>query len=610
MKAKFPGFCPRCKQRFKVGIDEIGKDNTDGKWKHVSCSTAGQYKAKQSQLVGKQYATNVNIPLSIDTNPIISNDDLDAFTAAIESIDEIEAHADRNEFKSFIPSHFQQDIFDFIANESGHAVIEAVAGSGKTTTIVKALELTPKDAKVAFIAFNKHIAKELSDRCNAMGLDQVHVSTMHSLGMSVIRKISPKIEVDKYGDKIAAMLDEIWPVSKQAVKDGLVTEKQKKINYIKRFAIRKLVSICKSTLTDENNPVAIAEMIERYSVEVDLEFLDEIVNELPRVIQGCKENYSLIDFDDMPWLPVVLNIQPDQFDYLFIDEAQDLSVGNIEFLLRCVKPTGRIIAVGDRFQSLYAFRGADSEAIPNLINRLHATVLPLSVTYRCPVSHIELAQEIVPEIFPRDNAPIGEVRSIDIKDLANELVTASKEEELKETKQSILVVCRTNAQLVKPAFECIRRGQKAMIRGLEVGSSLIQLIKRFETNDLGQFEISLNEYFEKEYTRFMDKGKEMQAVLLQDKVQTLVFIMNECNTVAELMGKINMLFSDNNTGVVFSSVHRAKGLESNKVYILRPDLMPHPKAKKDKPWQMQQEMNTKYVAITRSKDQLIFVTGE
>ncbi len=127
------------------------------------------------------------------------------------------------------------------------------------------------------------------------------------------------------------------------------------------------------------------------------------------------------------------------------------------------------------------------------------------------------------------------------------------------------------------------------------------------TEMMKKFEVSLAEYFEHEYNKLLDKGKEMQALLLQDRVETLRFICNECSSVAELMAKIEMLFSDNNTGVVFSSVHRAKGLEADNVYILRPDLMPHPKAKKA--WETQQEMNGMYVAQTRSKDNLIFVNG-
>jgi len=71
---------------------------------------------------------------------------------------------------------------------------------------------------------------------------------------------------------------------------------------------------------------------------------------------------------------------------------------------------------------------------------------------------------------------------------------------------------------------------------------------------------------------------------------------------------IEQIFSDNGkAGVKLSSVHRAKGLEANVVWILCPDLMPHPKA--EQPWEQEQEMNLKYVAITRAKRELRVVEG-
>jgi len=58
----------------------------------------------------------------------------------------------------FEPSPYQKAIFDFVATGTGSAVIEAVAGSGKTTTIVESLNLIPKTKQVLFLAFNKAIA--------------------------------------------------------------------------------------------------------------------------------------------------------------------------------------------------------------------------------------------------------------------------------------------------------------------------------------------------------------------------------------------------------------------------------------------------------------------
>jgi len=66
------------------------------------------------------------------------------------------------------------------------------------------------------------------------------------------------------------------------------------------------------------------------------------------------------------------------------------------------------------------------------------------------------------------------------------------------------------------------------------------------------------------------------------------------------------IFSDDtHSGIILSSVHRAKGLEAERVFILKPELMPHPLATSEQ--ELQQEMNIKYVAITRAKKELYIV---
>lgn len=602
MKSKYNSKCKACGNLIRKDIDWIEPKVVTGypstQWVHVQCPADGQSALgtsvkTASNYRGRQFAQIV--PSINDPQPIV--DDIgDGLADAIEaSLHEIEAPAVR----SFIPSKYQQAIFDAIqamvdkVADFRHLVIEAVAGSGKTTTIEQSLKLIPIEYLVAFVAFNKHIAAELARRCQSAGLSNVMASTLHSLGSTNLKKYFPKIKLEK--DKVGRLMDDIYPVSKQALDDGLIDRDTQKTNRAKRMMMRKLVAICKNTLIDVSNRKEIMMAIDKYGIEIDMAFQDEIIGNLPIVIDRCKEDVSFMDFDDMLWMPIALNLDLEKFDFLMVDEFQDMNKCQIVFIMRSIKEDGHIIAVGDRYQSLYGFRGADTDAIPNAIITLDAKVLPLSVTYRCPVSHVRLAQEIVPEIEPREGAPEGTVIELDYFQLASAV------------KQGDMIICRTNAPLVKPAFECIRMGKKAMIRGVDVGDSLINLIKRFETNDLGQFEISLMEYYEHEYTKLMNYGKEMQALLLQDRVDTLRFIVNECGTVAELMSKIEMLFSDTNTGIVFSSVHRAKGLEAETVYLLRPELLPHPKAKRD--WEQDQEMNCKYVALTRSKDTLVFVKG-
>lgn len=654
MISKYNNICPACGIRIVAGRDWIEPKKLPGydkdKWCHVQCPTNDlpalgttvktfknltdeKYRRAQSNDRGNKFAS-INVPLPIEPQKVnfiescmdafhhqegvdclncggnhFEEDLSDAIAGAIEqSLLEPEIITE----KVFTPSKYQQAIFDAITAmvnkvaEFKHLVVEAVAGSGKTTTIKQSLKLIPNEYQVFFVAFNKHIANPLAEWLQSIGIHNVKAATLHSLGLSNYKRAFPKFNSfnDIEEDKVGVILEDYYPVQKKKlfqvvnmypVGDIELTKDIRKAHYQKRDGMRKIVSICKSCLTDTNNQNEVKEIIDRYNLDIEEKYIDELVNLLPVIMQRCKDWTEKIDYDDMIWLPIVLNLDLEKADFLMVDETQDLNKLQIEFIMRSIKEDGHIIAVGDRYQSLYAFRGADANAIPNIIQALDAKVLPLSVTYRCPSSHVKQAQALVPHLEARENAPEGTLDEVDYYNLA------------KVVQSGDLVICRTNGPLVKPAFECIRRGKKAVIRGKDIGSSLTNLVKRFETDDIDQFVANLGEYYEQEHSKLMNYGKEMKALLLQDRYETLLFIANECNSVSELTTKINMLFSDKETGVIFSSVHKAKGLEADHIYILRPDLMPFPKAQTD--IEIQQELNCKYVAQTRSKDILTYVKG-
>lgn len=101
------------------------------------------------------------------------------------------------------------------------------------------------------------------------------------------------------------------------------------------------------------------------------------------------------------------------------------------------------------------------------------------------------------------------------------------------------------------------------------------------------------------------KKQAMAAENMIDKRDTLIAIARECHSIDDLHNKLATLFSDDVPDIVFSTVHKAKGLESNMVWIINPSLMPHKMAKAD--WEKQQEQNIMYVAYTRSKNIIYYV---
>lgn len=484
---------------------------------------------------------------------------------------------------AFVPSRYQTAIFDFVKAGEGHGVVEAVAGSGKTTSIVEALQFTDESSDVAFVAFSKNIATELSRRAPS----HVHVSTLHSLGYANVRAAFGEVEVEPR--KVWRVLDDLL--------DGMAWREAEELR-ASATAVVRLVSLCKAT-SKEPTAENLEWIADRWNIEVNSS--EKLVyGTTKQVYDKSLEATSVIDYDDMIFFCASGKVACEKFDYLFVDECQDLNQAQVAMVLRSVKEGGRVLGVGDHSQSVYGFRGADVDAIPNLVEALHATTLPLSITYRCPRSHVRLAQELVPRIEAAENAAEGVVDSI----------SEAKFTDL--VRPGDLVLCRCNAPLVAPAFELIRRGVKAVILGRDIGKGLITFVEKIQRKARVARVTSLNstlaevaDYTRRETVKLIAAGKGGRAQALEDKQETILALSDGCRTVSELKRKIEEVFSDTREGIVFSSVHKAKGGEAERIFILRPDLMPHPRATRG--WERQQERNIQYVALTRSKSELYFV---
>ena len=477
---------------------------------------------------------------------------------------------------TYIPNKYQQEVYNFITTGTGHAVVEAVAGSGKTTTIVQALKLIPQNQSVIFLAFNKHIATELAQKVpqNTMA------TTFHSLGLrTMTQSLGGRINVNNnkvYQLYFGIMENEFPQLSNDEIKSSF-------------SPIKQLLGLLKGNLHPVT-PECVEFLIDRYSITLDCTTL-LLTSILTKLLELDLANLKDIDFDDMIYIPVKLHFQFQKFDWVFVDETQDLNPAQIEIVKRCLKPNGRVIAVGDRFQSIYGFRGADSDAIPNVINSLNATVLPLSITYRCPQSHVNLAKEYVPEIEAAPNASAGTLADINIETMLDQINPTD------------MVLCRYNAPLVRPAFTLLQQGIKVNIKGRDVGTGLLTLIKKLRPKNLDDLENKLAVWETTEKEKAEKKKRNTESI--EDKYDVLMAFIDNVESIPKLKSYIKDIFSDNRSEITFSSIHKAKGLEADNIYVLQPELMPSKYATKD--WELQQESNCAYVAFTRAKKALYMV---
>ena len=487
----------------------------------------------------------------------------------------------------FVPSAYQAAIYDFVTHGKGNAVISAVAGSGKTTTIVNALKLIDRAMRSIFIAFNKSIITELRTKLP----DYVDVSTIHSIGWKAVLKFfkqfKPTLNARKYDD-LLKVLSATWDLDEQFDED------EEKYNYVQR--VRKLIDLARVNMVELDNVEELEEFADKHGIEV---YNGEAKNALNAIKVGNK-NKREFDYTDMIYIPALLNLQLDKYDWVFVDECQDLNKAQQQILRNLINPNGgRFIAVGDPAQAIYGFAGADVDSFDRLKSTPNTIELPLSVCYRCGKNIIQYAQSIVPHLSYPDTAKDGIVRS-DGKNV--------------DIKEGDYVLCRNTAPLVMLCLQMLGQGKKAMILGGDIGKTLINMIKKTKKKtpdemfavlekDLFTLKVKLAK---KKKLDESEVEQERQVILFKEKVKVLEIIVNEqrIKTTETLISRLEKLFSDEVEGIVFSTIHKSKGLEANRVHIICKEMMPSKWAKKT--WEKVQESNLEYVAYTRAKNELVF----
>lgn len=253
-------------------------------------------------------------------------------------------------------------------------------------------------------------------------------------------------------------------------------------------------------------------------------------------------------------------------------------------------------------QAIYMFAGAESDSFDQIKNYFGAKELPLTFCYRCPESVILEAQKIVPQI----ECPPGTKAGI--------VDTITEEQFDKMLTPGDMVVCRLTAPLVKLCFELIKRRIPAKVKGRDIGATIANAVKQImkRETDMSKFPNLMYRWQENQLGMLREKlGSEDQQESVNDRVAVLeiCYAMFSPNSPNGFVEDIKSLFNDDQSPITLCTVHRAKGLENDRVFIIRPDKLPLVR-KNQTQAQINQEMNLKYVAITRAKNELYFVTPD
>src|SRR5574343_253272 len=480
----------------------------------------------------------------------------------------------------------QEALWDSLVKDDNHVLVEARAGTGKSTACREGMHRVVSQkphTRIRYAVFSKANADEFREACP----ERVSVGTVHSFGFEVLRMAYRSV-FEK--NKSYILMDRI--------------REARCVPRTLRRTIAGLVSHAKNAAIlpdDEKLPEKLSMLAEFFSVQMGGKSL-MVLDVADKVLKAAADCTDLVDFDDMIWMPAVHQLTSPAVDQIYLDEVQDWNPAQ-HALLPLLCQRGRVIAVGDRWQSIYGFRGADMDSIPRLEGMLHARreglrAFPLTITWRCPRSHVAMAQEYVSDIQARDKAPEGELSYID--EATADYLTGE------------MVLCPTNAPLIAAALRLIAQRRRAVVRGRAVGEQLTGIVR-----SLGEARtvLELTRKVEKWRTDNLERLADMDGVddvieEVKDKADGILAVLASCDSPAVVESRMAELFDDSKKPgesgpVVFSTIHRAKGLEADRV-----KLMECPARKPTQEWEHRQARNLRYVALTRSKQSLCFVEME
>ena len=555
----------------------------------------------------------------------------------------------------------QVAVFAHIFNVAKNLVINALAGTGKTYTIIMACiqfaaKFGGKWGDMLFLAFNRSIANEIAGKpvfmtdadCHFM-VDEngemikdgrnvraiAQVDTCHSFGLyclnRYLRKIGSNVQFNRDNKNIDN--NKYYEYAKTLVVVG--DRSKSEVNEVARKA-SQLFNLARINL------LGTKEQIKALVAHHDMQTTDEVINICLAMLKvGYDLNWTMamakptIDFTDMLCLPFsqhvkIMRATGDErqaiipwYKLVFADECQDLSRLQRE-IMRTAARHGRFVAVGDPNQAINGFAGADCDSFWEIAKVHNTDMLPLSVNYRCGKKIINVAQTIVPEIKACENACDGIVRTIFDVDADTFKEGVPFENVDKETGEITtdytdgdMILCRCSAPLVTLGLKLVASGKTAIVLGKDIASSIKGFIKDSDTKTIKGFKT----WAEQRKTKLIAeicKDKDCtpsealsapEYVTFMDKVNCVLAFEGETSSLSEIGKRLDDMFSEDRKkgAITLCTCHKSKGLECDRVFVLSPEKLPLVwKGQLD--WQYQQEENLKYVTITRAKKELVWVS--
>jgi len=502
----------------------------------------------------------------------------------------------------------------------GHYAVISTAGSGKTTLIRACIA----DLKAQYEA-------------------NVTSRTFHSHGMSVLKKAYYRTRVDDYRKpwEVINVLNAGYTDKGATKYDGILSRchdlKAGRTPLIPRNwggVVKDLASAGKFSgwgVRPYGGTAPQAFTLKEWQELSDRMGIDQFFPDKHKscwpVVQTWVEDYlrqalkmapSIIDFDDMLWVPMAvpeIRRMVPKFAWLFVDEAQDSNYIRRLWARESLKPNGRLMVVGDPDQAINGFAGADIDSMQRYVNEFEAATLTMATCRRCATEVVKYASQWSGHCVPAAGKELGTVTESSTDLFSFDL-----------NPRRDVILCRNNRPLITLFFQLMKNGIPAVIKGNDVAKKMIKLLDQVATeNDLrgrleyipvSRFNAVFEPWLKATIEKLLAEDRKGTAGYMSDLgggVRVVISQMRPGATMSAVVEAITAMFEakdgDKVDRLMLSSIHRSKGLEFDRVFWVGKNLYNPSKFAKSAA-DRKQEDNLQFVAATRAKYELHIIHME
>lgn len=473
-----------------------------------------------------------------------------------------------------------------IINSRGNIKINAVAGSGKTTTIVEYAKTRPKNSKILYLAFNKSVKLEAIKKFEKEGLKNVKVETAHSLAYKhIIFRYRYKVRLQGYKINEIAELLRIKGTGEKHAEYIVANHISKFITYYCNSDKQKVEDLNYLDIITDHNAKTFVRINYKYIENQTIQFLSKMdKGEIEITHDFYIKKFQLSN----PYL---------KYDYILFDEGQDASAAMLDIFL---KQKGTKVIVGDTHQQIYSWRYAI-----NALEKVNFNTFNLSTSFRFGQEISNLAMQILQ--FKKQ----GENQN---------LITIIGKGSCEEIKTKA-TIARTNLGLLLKAIEYVK--EKTNVKQIyfegninsytyaDDGASLYDVLNLYN----GKYFLIKDQLIRSmrnmnELDEYIEKTEDAQLGMMVEIVKEYG---NEIpNIIKAIKDKHVKNDEKEKAEMIFSTVHRCKGMEYDSIQLAN-DFISQKKLEKLKSntqmaessiSKFNEEINLLYVAITRTKNSI------